>query len=82
MRYFIKNSGVNKGKATGNWLRSKEWDFIIAIGDDQTDEDIFKVLPKTAYTLKVGLMQTIARYNLLSVQDVRTLLDEFNHLKK
>ncbi len=72
----IKNAGVNKGKATRSWLRNQEWDFILAIGDDQTDEDIFKVLPESAFTIKVGIQQTIARYNLMSVSDVRTLLEE------
>ncbi len=74
----IKNSGVNKGKATASWLRKSDWDFIIAIGDDQTDEDIFKVLPDSAYTLKVGLQQTIAKYNIMSVQEVRQLIKDLN----
>ena len=70
----IKNSGVNKGKATASWLRKKHWDFILAIGDDQTDEDIFKVLPKDGYSIKVGLEQTNARFNIMSVEGVRALL--------
>ncbi len=74
----IKNAGVNKGKATLNWLRQQHWDFILAIGDDHTDEDIFKVLPKNAYTIKVGIQKTIAKFNILSVQDVRELLKELN----
>lgn len=74
----IKNSGVNKGKATASWLRKKHWDFILAIGDDQTDEDIFKVLDNKAYTIKVGLQQTFASYNLLTVEDVRGLLKELS----
>lgn len=72
----IKNSGVNKGKATRSWLRRKEYDFILGIGDDHTDEDIFKVLPAHAFSIKVGLLQTIAKYKLLSVEDVRGLLKE------
>jgi len=67
----VKNAGVNKGKATLTWLESNDWDFILAIGDDHTDEDTFKALPESAYTIKVGLVQTAARFNLISVQEVR-----------
>lgn len=72
----IKNAGVNKGKATLNWLNAKEWDFILAIGDDHTDEDTFKVLPDEAYTIRVGLVKTTARFNLVSVEEVRGLLKD------
>ncbi|MEL6637891.1 MAG: bifunctional alpha,alpha-trehalose-phosphate synthase (UDP-forming)/trehalose-phosphatase [Bacteroidota bacterium] len=70
----IKNAGVNKGKAALHWINESDWDFILAIGDDNTDEDTFKVLPSHAYSIKVGLGQTAARYNLLGVEKVRELL--------
>ena len=73
----IKNAGVNKGKATMYWLNETKWDFILALGDDRTDEDTFKVLPGTAYTIKVGLESTNARFNLLSVEEVRDFLKNF-----
>ena len=38
----IKNSGVNKGKATNYWINRDDFDFVFGIGDDSTDEDIFK----------------------------------------
>lgn len=72
----IKNAGVNKGKASLNWLNEGPFDFILAIGDDHTDEDIFAVLPADAYSIKVGLEQTKARFNLTSVEEVRGLLTE------
>lgn len=72
----IKNAGVNKGKATLNWLNEGPYDFILAIGDDYTDEDIFTVLPEEAYSIKVGLGQTKARFNVLTVEDVRAMLTE------
>ncbi len=70
----IKNAGVNKGKAALNWINRKDWDFILAIGDDYTDEDTFKVIPTGHYAIKVGLSQTEANYNLIGVGEVRTLL--------
>ena len=73
----VKNAGVNKGKATMNWLEEENWDFIMALGDDHTDEDIFKALPDDAYTVKVGLDKSVARYHLISVQEVRAFLGRF-----
>ena len=70
----IKNAGVNKGKAMIQWLAEADWDFIMAIGDDHTDEDTFKVMPPKAYTIKVGRDMTVAKYQVLSVQNVRNLL--------
>lgn len=70
----VKDMGVNKGRAVQNWLAKGDWDFIIAIGDDWTDEDMFGVLPESAYSIRVGLSMTQARYNLDSYVDVRALL--------
>lgn len=73
----IKNAGVNKGKAVLNWVHERDWDFILAIGDDHTDEDTFKALPTSAYTIKVGIAKTAARFQLYTVQHVRELLARF-----
>ena len=50
----VKNLGINKGKAAQQWIARDNWDFILAIGDDWTDEDLFKVIPATGYSIKVG----------------------------
>lgn len=72
----IKNVGINKGRAVLRWISKKKWDFILALGDDFTDEDLFAVLPKSAYSIKVGLAPSQAKYNLDSVGEVRSLLKE------
>ncbi|MDX1909579.1 MAG: bifunctional alpha,alpha-trehalose-phosphate synthase (UDP-forming)/trehalose-phosphatase [Bacteroidia bacterium] len=72
----IRNAGVNKGKAALRWLNRQKWDFIFAIGDDHTDEDTFLALPESAYTIKVGLMRTHARFKVKSVEEARDLLAE------
>jgi trehalose 6-phosphate synthase/phosphatase len=72
----IKDSVVNKGRAALRWVSQKKWDFILAIGDDWTDEDIFSALPHTAYSLKVGLSPSKARFNIGSSYEVRELLKE------
>lgn len=72
----IKSARVNKGRAVLHWVSGEE-DFILAFGDDQTDEDVFAVLPEKAYTIKVGQGASLARFNLRSYKEVRSLLKEF-----
>lgn len=69
----IKNPEISKGKAAQRWL-DKYYDFILAIGDDATDEELFQALPVTAYSIKVGRGHTAARFRLASYRDIRTLL--------
>ncbi len=70
----IKNAGINKGKAALNKIGNKSFDFILALGDDWTDEYTFNSLPETAYTIKVGTKSTNARYYIDDVTAVRNLL--------
>jgi trehalose 6-phosphate synthase/phosphatase len=72
----IRNTGVNKGRAALRFLNKKSWGFVLALGDDRTDEDVFAVLPPSAYSVKVRFEPTRARFNLDSVADVRSLLEE------
>jgi trehalose 6-phosphate synthase/phosphatase len=53
-------------------------DFILAIGDDWTDEDLFRALPANAYSVRVGLANTAARYYLGSHTAVRRVLRELS----
>lgn len=70
----IRRSGVDKGGAARSWLAERDYDFVLAIGDDVTDEDMFAALPEGAVTIRVGVVGTHARYNLRSVADVLDLL--------
>ena len=72
----VKNAGVNKGRAALRWISRKKWDFTLAIGDDLTDEDVFKVLPPTAWSIKVRFSASSAKFNLGSPSQVRALLKE------
>jgi len=72
----VKNAGINKGRAALHWISTGTWDFILAIGDDLTDEDIFKVLPATAWSIKVRFSASTARFNLNFPSQVRSLLKE------
>ena len=70
----IKNAQVNKGKAAQQWIKDFPSDYIIAIGDDWTDEDTFKAVPEDALTVKVGSTSSAAKYNLNSPKEVRQFL--------
>lgn len=71
----VKVPGVNKGLCAQQLLKKNEWDFILSIGDDTTDEDMFKALPPCAYTIKVGMGSENAHYNVPSYLDVLELLN-------
>jgi trehalose 6-phosphate synthase/phosphatase len=71
----IKSPDANKGAAIQRWL-DKHYDFVMAIGDDYTDEDMFTVLEKGAYSVKVGRGKTRAGYRLNSVADAIGLLEQ------
>ncbi|HEX6915777.1 MAG TPA: trehalose-phosphatase, partial [Chitinophagaceae bacterium] len=71
----IKNAEINKGKAVAAWVKDYQPQMMIAIGDDYTDEDIFRSLPDQAFTIKVGSNISAARYYLDSYRDVRRFLN-------
>jgi trehalose 6-phosphate synthase/phosphatase len=73
----IKNMEINKGKAAVTLIEKDNYDFIIAFGDDYTDEDIFKSLPDTAVTIKVGSNVSAAKFYLRNPGEVRNLLVSF-----
>lgn len=77
----IKYSGINKGRAALHKMTNTKYDFIIAIGDDWTDEYTFESMPDEAITIKVGTKTTKASLYTKSVDNVRELLSDFNKLK-
>jgi len=70
----VKNVEINKGRAAINWLQDRHYDFVMAIGDDHTDEDIFKALPEDTISIKVGSQVSAARYYLRNFHEVRQFL--------
>jgi trehalose 6-phosphate synthase/phosphatase len=72
----IMNKEIGKGIAVEKLLATKNYDFILSIGDDMTDEEIFEVLipVKEAVTIKVGNGSTNAKYYFSSVEEVVLLL--------
>ncbi|MET0499977.1 MAG: trehalose-phosphatase, partial [Candidatus Binatia bacterium] len=74
----IRKAGINKGAAVQRWLCKNDFDFILAIGDDLTDEDMFAVLPEWAYSFRVGVNRTHARFRLRDPSEVLQFLADLS----
>lgn len=72
----VRNSGMNKGVAVKHWTSKNDFDFILAVGDDWTDEDLFRNLPEKAYSIRVGMTQSYSKFNLHNYIEVRELIEE------
>ncbi len=78
----VKPININKGRAARYFLEKGDYDFVLAIGDDWTDEDLFEVLPLYSYTIKVGFGVSRARFSVNSYREVRALLQEMVQRRK
>ena len=72
----VKPKSIHKGMVVDDLIAEYKPDFTLAIGDDYTDEDMFRSLPRDGYSIKVGLRETQAKYQLTSVEDVLKLLKD------
>jgi trehalose 6-phosphate synthase/phosphatase len=73
----VRLVGVDKGTTALNMLRTIDPDFVLCIGDDTTDEDMFRSISGEGYTVKVGRGNTAAEYTILSQKDVFPFLRRF-----
>jgi len=69
----VKTVGVDKGIEATRLMSADIYDFIMAIGDDVTDEDMFHAMPPEALTIKVGSISDYARYSLSQLDVVKFL---------
>ncbi|MBL7816149.1 MAG: bifunctional alpha,alpha-trehalose-phosphate synthase (UDP-forming)/trehalose-phosphatase [Saprospiraceae bacterium] len=61
----IRPKGMDKGSAINKLLTENTYNFILAMGDDLTDENMFSALSEEkAYTIKIGQGATCAEYRL------------------
>jgi len=74
----VRAAGIDKGIATGKIMERFPSDFVLAIGDDKTDEDIFNVLKGKAVTIKVGSDLTAAEFNVQNQREAFRLLDKLS----
>lgn len=73
----VKNGEVNKGLAALEIVNHYQPDFIFAMGDDVTDEDMFIELPSSAFTVKVGNKKSEAHFYVESQEDAVNLVHYF-----
>ncbi|HFC97365.1 MAG TPA: bifunctional alpha,alpha-trehalose-phosphate synthase (UDP-forming)/trehalose-phosphatase [Thermosulfurimonas dismutans] len=72
----VKPREIHKGMVARWFLEKGEYDFILAMGDDWTDEFLFEALPPESFTVKIGYGLTRARYRLENFREARRLLEE------
>lgn len=74
----VKPQGINKGSASMEVVKYYEPDFILAIGDDITDEDMFYQLPDKAFTIKIGSEHSSAKYFIENQTEAIEFLKELS----
>jgi trehalose 6-phosphate synthase/phosphatase len=78
-----RTSKADKGTFVSGCIKEAEYDLVMAFGDDQTDEDMFAQLTEDHHvSIKVGLKNTKARYNVIGVSNVYSLLDQLSGLNQ
>lgn len=60
----IKSPDYHKGSEVERLLKNNSYDFIMAIGDDTTDDDMFRALPEGGVSIKVGDYSEAAQFRL------------------
>jgi trehalose 6-phosphate synthase/phosphatase len=73
----VKSIMYDKGVVASEILKKENYDFILAIGDDHTDEDLFKIIPDHGFSVKVGSKLTNAKFNTKNQHEVMSLLKSF-----
>lgn len=73
----IKDTRIDKGQSVAFFTARRTYDFVLGIGDDYTDENLFAALGPRAFSVKIGPGRTGAKYRLHSWQSVRGLLKKF-----
>lgn len=74
----VRPQGINKGTFVSQILSAEpDTDFILCVGDDRTDLDMYGVLPPNAWTCHVGTMAPGVSCFAESHEEVRDLLHSF-----
>ena len=78
----VKHPDFTKGSEVNRLLKNNAYDFILAMGDDVTDEDMFFALPSDSFTIKIGTFSEYARFNLLNQTDTLPFLKKLADKRK
>ncbi|WP_394824138.1 bifunctional alpha,alpha-trehalose-phosphate synthase (UDP-forming)/trehalose-phosphatase [Pendulispora albinea] len=70
----IRQQGIHKGIIVDRVLERIQPALVLAIGDDRTDEDMFRALPPNGIAIHVGQGRSAAQYRLADPSAVSVLL--------
>ena len=73
----VKSGNYDKGQAALSFLKGHSGAFILAAGDDVTDEGLFRAMPPGAFTIRVGIKPSFARFNVSASSVFLKLLKTF-----
>lgn len=72
----LRTKNINKGRFARQFIKQEKNDFIFAVGDGATDEDLFDGVGKSYFTIKVGQdVGSSARFFLADQREVMPLLE-------
>ena len=71
----IKSPDYHKGSEVERLLKNNSYDFVMAIGDDTTDDDMFRALPEGGISIKVGDYSEVAQFRLSWQDEVVPFLE-------
>ena len=74
----VTSRKFDKGSAVNELTKKKKYDHIVCIGDDITDENMFKNLNENSTTIKVGIKNTNANFYIDNPKSVVNLLNDIN----
>ena len=77
----IKQGNYDKGLIASQILAKRHFDFIMAAGDDLTDERLFARLPPGAFTIKIGDSPTQARFRISTQNEFIAFLRQLPEIK-
>ena len=71
----VRSTRVSKGTFYRSHLPDGGWDFILAAGNDWTDEALFAALPPEAVSVRVGIAASASKFNVESPEEILSLLE-------
>jgi trehalose 6-phosphate synthase/phosphatase len=74
----LRTAGIDAGSFVARWLGGQHFDFIMAIGTERLDEQLFGLLTRDAATIRVGPTDSLrANFQLRSQEEVIPFLWDF-----
>jgi len=70
----VKCGRYDKGEAIKRFLQQTHYDFLLAAGDDRTDESMFRIILDKAYTIRIGASPSLAKFHINNVAGMIRLL--------